>query len=182
MTLSQRISGGSLYSLTEISRLPPPNKIPTGSAALDSLTTGGIRTGAVWAVTGTPGSGASTFALQLAVTAAAKHSVIYVNAHLPLQTVAQRLNRNPQFKQEAIHPNLRLATWLGLPSPNDVDHWPDSEVQKSDLIIFDTVDEMWPPQNDPPHAEASTTGRLRHLRDIARVTDTAVILTYRQPF
>jgi DNA repair protein RadA/Sms len=85
-------SNGKVRSLSEIS-LTQAVRISTGIAEFDRVLGGGIVSGSVALIGGTPGAGKSTILLQAIAHIAQHQPVLYVSGEESLQQIAERAHR-----------------------------------------------------------------------------------------
>jgi len=76
--------------------------------------------GSVWTLAATAGMGATSFAVQCAVAACRTGRVVLANGHMS-------------------------SHLLGLPDPSAKDAWASMPLPGQDVLILDTLDEMWRP-------------------------------------
>ena len=161
------IAGGQGYSVTELALLPPLPVHASGVAPLDTLTGGGLTPGAVWTLAGPPSIGITSLASSIAVTASRTARVAVGNEHLPTHLLRDRLR--------AAGDRIEIASWVPLPDyRSDDSSWFGAAY---DVLIIDCYDEMFRPAAWPKGDTAIRQGRW--LRELARRTNTALVLTAR---
>lgn len=179
------IAGGNGSRLSELAALGP---LPTHSCGLDDLdrvSGGGILPGQIWTLAAQAGAGATMLATQIAVSASRTGQVLLANGHMGTHLLRDRVLAAADALQVDVgaRARLMLASWEGLPSWETRDgerHWGDSQCAASDVVVLDTLDEMWRPPTWPTTPEARLRS-LRWLREIAQGHGTAVLLTARVP-
>lgn len=138
-----------------------------------------VRPGQIWTIAAPGGVGATMLAVQIAVEVARSRRVRFANNHL-----APHLTRNWLLAQAnfvgldvARLAAIELATWLPVPGSTSElnDSWEGGD--DTALLVYDTVDEMfvWYWEADPQTRMQSA----RRLRELARQSNTAVLLTAR---
>ncbi|HEY3548862.1 MAG TPA: hypothetical protein VGK17_22545 [Propionicimonas sp.] len=134
----------------------------TGSPQLDE--TAKLGPGQVWAVVGSSRSGVTNLVNMIA--SAAPRPTLVVNGH----HAARPAGLAPLV---AFDPGMRLP---GL----DEARWVDSTMDRACLVVLDTLDEVWPDSlwSAPAH---TLVQYVRHLRSLARDTDTTLLITDRRP-
>ena len=171
------IAGGSAYGLAEVQDAAPSAQMATGIAVIDEVT-GGIEAGAVWAVSGTPGTGVTSLVNAIAAHVALDADVVVCNGHVPTRALAADLaERVRRERPGADRAGPRVASWFRLSQEP-----PDDEMafDAKDLLVVDTWDETW--HAAPwPASRAELVRRLRRLRCLARDHNTAILLTARTP-
>ena len=172
------IAGGSAYGLAEVQDAAPSAQMATGIAVIDEVT-GGIEAGAVWAVSGTPGTGVTSLVNAIAAHVALDADVVVCNGHVPTRALAAdlagRVGRERPGADRGAGPTV--ASWyrLSLEPPDD-----GMAFDAKDLLVVDTWDETW--HAAPwPASRAELVRRLRWLRYLARDHNTAILLTARMP-
>lgn len=161
------IAGGSGYTLTELVLLEPLPVHPCGFAALDQLTGGGLAPGAVWTVAGPAGVGVTSLVSAMAATVGKCARVALANDHLATHLLRDRLH-SPSGQVD-------IASWVPLPDYRAAElTWFGAGY---DLLIIDCLDEMLRPGAWPNGGSAISHGRW--LRELARRSDTALVLTAR---
>ncbi len=171
------IAGGLSYTLTELGELPALPRYSSGFRALDDLTGGGLVPGAVWTVAGPPGIGVTTLVTELAVHAAATVRVALANEHIATHQMRDLLLSIAAvigLHRDAVG-RIEVASWIPLPDPGcDDETWFGAGY---DVLIIDCYDEMLRPRAWPTGLTALRAARW--LRELARRTNTAVVLTAR---
>ena len=169
------------YRVDELLAAPDPPVLSTGVEWINQVT-GGIAPGSVWTVLGATGVGVTTFATSLATAAAATGTVILANGHVPSRSLArqaqQAAGRRDRTEPHGPSSMPRLASWMPLPSLGD-DSW-DGDCERADVVVLDTWDEMWRPEHWGHTREQRLAG-VRWLREVARSSGTALVLTARLP-
>ena len=161
------IAGGQGYSPAELALLPPLPVHASGVAPLDKLTGGGLTPGTVWTLAGPPSIGITSLATSIAVTASRTARVAVGNEHLPTHLLRDRLR--------AAGDRIEIASWVPLPDHRSDDcSWFGAAY---DVLIIDCYDEMLRPAAWPKGDTAIRQGRW--LRELARRTNTALVLTAR---
>lgn len=172
------IAGGNGYSLAALDALEPLRHHSCGHAGLDQATGGGFAPGSVWTLAAPAGAGATTFAVQAAVAASRTRRVILANGHMATHLLRDRVlsAADALGVDDAARGRVLLASWAALPDW-ERDGW-DSDCQASDLLVLDTLDEMW----RPPAWPGTTEQRLRRMRwfpEIAQRHNVGLLLTAR---
>lgn len=163
----QMIAGGSGYSLAELALLNPLPLHPCGFPSLDELTGGGLAPGAVWTVAGPTGVGVTSLVSATAVAAGRSARVALANDHLATHLLRDRL--------QSASGKVAIASWVPLPDYRSAElSWFGANY---DLLIIDCLDEMLRPAAWPKSASAISHGRW--LRELARRSNTALVLTGR---
>ncbi len=161
------IAGGQGYSVTELALLPLLPVHASGVAPLDTLTRGGLTPGAVWTLAGPPSIGITSLAASIAGAASRTARVAIGSEHLPTHLLRDRLR--------AAGDRIEIASWVPLPDyRSDESSWFGAAY---DLLIIDCYDEMLRPAAWPKGDTAIRQGRW--LRELARRTNTALVLTAR---
>ena len=171
------IAGGAGYTLAQLGELPHLLHTSSGLTQLDDLSGGGLVPGAVWTVVGPPCIGVTSLVTRLAVSAAATSRVALANEHLATHLVRERFLSSASaagLHQGAVD-SIEVASWIPLPDPGCPDEtWFGSSY---DVLVIDCYDEMVRPFAWPTGLAALRAARW--LRELARRTNTAVVLTAR---
>lgn len=180
------MADSSSWTLAELVDEPPPAGMPCGIPDLDELT-GGLRPGSIWGLAASSGDGASKFAIQTAASAARSGRVRLANGHTEPHLLTQRVeNAARAFRLSSVadaRSRLHLASWVILPDIDPRQHWlagGKGTWPASDLVVLDTLDEMFNELAWPPTAE-DRLRKMRWVRDRSRHESTAVLLTARIP-
>lgn len=178
--LGTMVSGGGLYGLDAVAGLSDDRRHSCGYGPLDKVTGGGLMPGAVWTLAATAGLGATSFAVQCAVAACRTGRVVLVNGHLASHLLARQIIdcAERQGIGAAARQRIEIASWLGLPDPSAKDVWAAMPLPGQDVLIVDTLDEMW----RPPEWRRTRKLQLMHLRwlrEQAQTYGTSVLLTAR---
>ncbi len=176
------IAGGAGYSLHELTNLADPIAHSTGLHELDEMCGGGLHTGEVWTIAGQSRSGTTLLATHIAVAASPTADVLFANGHVSTQLLRDRVLGMAVATDsvKSVRSRLRIASWEPVPRwvPEE-HHDAGSDGQAVHAVdIFDTLDEMWMPDDWPPTAEARLTS-VRSLRESARWQDRATVLVAR---
>ena len=102
------------------------------------------------------------------------------NGHMSSHLLARQIIRcaERQGIGEAARQRIEIATWLGLPDPSAKDAWASMPLPGQDVLILDTLNEMW----RPPEWRRTRKLQLMHLRwfrEQAQKHGTSVLLTAR---
>jgi hypothetical protein len=178
------VAGGLAYDVDELLAAPGPPASSIGVEWIDQAT-GGLTPGSVWTVLGATGVGVTTFATRLATAAAATGTAILANGHVPSRSLARQAKRAVARRGQtedqgpsSSAPLPRLASWLPLPSLGD-NSW-DGDCERANVVVLDTWDEMWRPEQWG-HTREQRLASVRWLREVARSHGTALVLTGRLP-
>lgn len=173
--------GGATYDLDELVG-PPPVAFASGIDTLDSAMPG-IRPGSLCAVVGMRGVGVTELVMTYVRRAGSAESrsrpaLVFMNGHLPGDVLAQRLALDPG--RSDAQSNIAVASWLATPSRGSQGRWDwvDATVTRADLVVYDTVDESFPALHELI-GRRERVGTMRDLRDAARASAKAVIVTCR---
>lgn len=165
---------------------PAAAGLPCGIPDLDQLT-GGLRPGSMWGIAASSGDGASKFAIQAAASAARSGRVHLANGHTAPHLLTHRVeNAARAFRLSSVpkaRSRLHLASWVLLPDTDPRQLWwagGDGAWSSSDLVVLDTLDEMFNELAWPLTAE-DRLRTMRWVRDRSRQESTAVLLTARVP-
>jgi len=141
------VSGGTTLDLASVAALSDDRRHSCGFAPLDKVTGGGLMPGAVWTLAATAGLGATNFAVQCAVAACRTGRVVLANGHLASHLLARQILRcaERQGIGEVARQRIEIATWLDLPEPAAGDERAFLPLAGQDVLILDTLDEMWRP-------------------------------------
>lgn len=174
------LAGGMGYSIAELQSLPPLTYHSCGLPGLDEFTGGGLYPGAMWTLAAPSGLGATGLAVLIAVAASRTGRVLLVNGHIAAHllrdrvlAVADAMDISPEVLR-----SLRLASWLALADWEQGDEWRPGAKGDEDVVIFDTLDEMWRPPAWPEGPE-DRIRRLRWQREMCQRRGTAVVVTAR---
>jgi len=180
------VADSASWTLAELVDEPAPAGLPCGIADLDELT-GGLRPGSIWGIAASSGDGASKFAIQTAASAARSGGVLLANGHTEPHLLTQRVeNAARAFRLSSVadaRSRLHLASWVILPDIDPRQHWwagGNGAWPTSDLVVLDTLDEMFDELAWPPTAE-DRLRKMRWVRDRSRHESTAVLMTARVP-
>lgn len=170
------IAGGNGYSLAALDALEPLRHHSCGHAGLDQATGGGFAPGSVWTLAAPAGAGATTFAVQAAVAASRTRRVILANGHMATHLLRDRVlsAADALGGEDNARGRVLLASWEALPNWKRAG-W-DRECQASDLLVLDTLDEMWRPPAWPGATAAETYALVR---EIAQQHNLGLLLTAR---
>ena len=161
------IAGGSGYPLAELALLNPLPVHPSGVAPLDLLTRGGLAPGALWAVAGPPSVGVTTLVSTMALAAGSSARVALANDHVATHLLRDRLR--------SASDQVEIASWIPLPDYRSGESsWFGVDY---DVLIIDCYDEMLRPAAWPKNGSA--VRQCRWLRELARRSNTALVLTAR---
>lgn len=171
------IRGGLGYAVSELAGLAAQPTHLSGLAPIDSLTRGGLSPGVVWTVAGTPSVGVTALVTQLAATASRTARVAVANDHLATHLlrdqVSQAASRSGTDRTAA--DRIEIASWVPIPDFRcDETSWFGADY---DLLVIDCFDEMLRPQAWPQGDVV--VRRARWLRELARRSNTALVLTAR---
>lgn len=170
------IAGGMGYTLAELGELTAPHAGSTGHAVIDALT-GGISPGEVWTLVGPTGIGVTALAVQAAAAVGAVARVLIANGHAPTHLLRQHAVA-AAGETAGVSTRIELASWMRFPR-SDHEPWEWAGAGR-DLVVYDTLDEMLRPGCWPVDAREGIE-QVRWLRECARSTNTAVLLTARMP-
>lgn len=128
----------------------------------------------MWALDGSTGSGVTDLALRIILGVSRSCRVVVANGHVGSIDLAVRLDSRREGPGPA---HVSLASWLPLPIEGR-EVW-SSECSRADLVVLDTIDELWRPAGVLPEARTALA-RTRLLREVARASNTALLVTARQ--
>lgn len=178
--LGTMVSGGTTWDLESVAGLSDDVRHSCGFGPLDKVTGGGLMPGAVWTLAATAGLGATSFAVQCAVAACRTGRVVLANGHMASHQLARQILACAELQgiAEAARQRIEIATWLGLPDPSAGDERASLPLAGQDVLILDTLDEMWRP-GMWGRTRKMHLMHLRWLREQAQAHGTSVLLTAR---
>ena len=186
ITASGYLPSGESYAVSELGT--PPEAISTTLPTINAATGGGIWPGAVWAIVGARGQGATNISLQIALEAvSAGKEALVVNDHVHAAALGQRVRAmlrqadGATSIEEANRLSPRFASWVPDPTTSDTGGyaWNMFNIDPS-LIVLDTITDADGPPS-PWRDSAAHLERLRHWRGWARQTGRSILTTVRLP-
>jgi predicted ATP-dependent serine protease len=171
------IAGGMAYSVAELAALPAQATHSSGLGPIDSLTMGGLPPGAIWTVVGPPALGVTAVVIQAAVHAARTARVGIANGHMATHLLREQILAAASLTEtdRAAADRIEIASWIPVPDFRcDETSWFGAAF---DVLVIDCLDEMFHPGAWPDADSAIRSARW--LREMARRTNTALVLTGR---